>query len=139
VPRPDPAGDRASPSDRQVGAPGPDVVEQRQHVVGVERAVAVHERDVVARRGQQPGVHGGAVAGDGLVDHPGSPGARHLGGVVARPVVDHDDREPRGHPGQQADQRGGLVAARQHEVADGLHEVTVGRSGLLKRVCLLTK
>ena len=42
--------------------PDRDVVEQRQQVGGVERAVAVHDRDVVAGRGEQARVHGGAVA-----------------------------------------------------------------------------
>ena len=42
--------------------PERDVGEQGQQVGGVERAVAVHDRDVGRGRGQQPGVHGGAVA-----------------------------------------------------------------------------
>ena len=45
-----PRAHRAPATDGQVGPAGPDVVEQRQQVGGVERAVAVHHRDVLAGR-----------------------------------------------------------------------------------------
>ena len=90
-------------------------------VGGVERPVAVHERDVVRGRGDQSGVHGRAVARRRLGDDHRPEAACDGGGVVGGTVVGHDHREARGHPRQQRDEGGALVAARQDQVAGRHH------------------
>ena len=100
-----------------------------RQVARVERAVAVHERDVVAGRGQQPGVHRRAVPRRRLVHDGRAAAAGHLGGVVARPVVDHD--RPRTRPGTSGS-RSTQAAASSRQGSTRSHRVstsaTVGRS-----------
>ena len=97
---------------------------------GVERPVAVHERDQLGGGREQPGVHGGAVPGRGLVDD-AWPRARRATSAV--PSVEPlsttiDARSPRGRRAAAPRSAGRLVAARQHQVAVVLHAVHARKS-----------
>ena len=111
VPRPDPAGDRTAAADGEVGPPGADVLEHRQQLGRVEGVVAVHERDVLAVRGQESGMHGGAVPGRRLGDDGGTQPAGDLRRTVRGAVVHDDHRELGRDRGQELRERGGLVPA----------------------------
>ena len=108
-------------------------------VAGVEGAVPVHHGEEVVGRGQHAGVHRGAVPGALLADHRRAERACHVRRVVGGAVVDDDDREVVGHVGQHLAQRRSLVAAREHEVADGEHDATVGARTRAERARTLTK
>ena len=112
---------RAPPPDRQVGAALADVVQQPRELGGVERAVAVHERDVLGRGRLQTRVHRGAVPGPALGHDRRAVAPGDGGGVVGRAVVDDDHAVGVGHARQQPLQRRTLVAAREHEVTGRVH------------------
>ena len=97
----------------------PDVVEQCRQVGGVEGAVAVHERDVLRRRGLESRVHRRAVSALALDDDRGAVASCDSGGVVAGVVVDDDHPVGGRHPREQVLQRRTLVEAREDEVARG--------------------
>ena len=130
VPRPHAAGDRAPAPDGEVGPAGPHVVEQRQQLGGVERAVAVHER----RRSRAVAATSPACT---AAPYPGTarrrpwrPSRRATSAVPSRePLSTTITRNPAGTRGSSAAQGGRLVAARQHEVADGLHVATRRQAG----------
>ena len=133
VPGPHPAGDGSPTTDREVGRARRPRARAADEVRRVHRSVTVHDGDVVGGRGLEPGVHGCAVAGTWLVDDRGAEPARHLGGVVARAVVDHDRTEAHRDQGQQRGQGRRLVATGDHHVAGGRDRSssTVGAPGPL--------
>ena len=82
----------------EVGFAGANRVRDLREIRAVEGAVAIHEAHDVSGRGGEAGETRRPESATGLDDHSRSMGARDVGGVVVRPVVDDDrvvsDRQP---------------------------------------------
>ncbi len=118
MPRPHPTAAGTPSTQGHVRFSGAHLSQHRAQGFGVERAIPVHERDVIVGRSEQPGLDGGAVSGDGFGDDAGPEPLRHGRRVIARPVIDHDHVEALRDTRKQRQQGGPLVAARNDQVAD---------------------
>ena len=91
-------------------------------VMGVERAVTVHETDDAIRCGHQSRPTRRAKASLRLNDHPRSQSDRTFGGTIGRPVVNHKRFVIHWHPSQNPGQGCNLVEDRKD---DNRHSWTV--------------
>ena len=97
----------------------PHVVEHRQQLGRVERAVTVHERDVLGGGGEQSGVHRGAVARRRSSVTTVAPSRRATSAVPSRePLSTTITRNPSGTSRQQRLERRPPRHGREDQVAD---------------------
>ena len=123
VPGPHARAGRPPTADRQVGPAAAYVGRAvAQQVGGVERAVAVHHRDVArCAAASTPACTAAPYPGAGSVTTRAPQPAATSAVSSVEPLSTTITTKSRGHRRQQVGQRGCLVPARQHKVAAGVH------------------